>query len=184
MASTRYTIDPTHSQVGFAVKHLVISTVRGRFTEFTAEADVASDDPTTGSLSATIQATSVDTGVADRDNHLRSPDFFDVQNHPTITFKSTSIEARGDSDYAVTGDLTVHGVTRPVTLAAEIEGPTDTPFGDRRFGISAKGKINRSDFGLSYSQALETGGLVVAEEVRLELEAELVAVPATETVTT
>jgi polyisoprenoid-binding protein YceI len=175
MSTTRYAIDPTHSHVGFAVKHMVISTVRGRFAEFSADAEVDGDDLTSGRLTATVQTASVDTGVGDRDNHLRSADFFDAENHPTITFASTSIQRRDGNRYAVTGDLTIHGVTRPVELDVEIEGPTPDPWGNERVGVAARGRINRRDFGLTYSAALETGGLVVGDEVRLDLEAELIA---------
>lgn len=175
MPTTRYSIDPTHSHVGFAVKHLVISTVRGRFAEFTAEAEADSSDLSTARLTATIDAASVTTGVQDRDNHLRSADFFHVEEHPTITFASTSVRPNGGNKYTVTGDLTIHGTTKPVELEAEIEGPAVDPWGNERFGIAAHGKINRTEFGLLYNQALETGGFIVAEDVRLELEAELIA---------
>lgn len=181
MATQSYSIDPMHSHVGFAVKHLVISTVKGHFTEFDVEAQADPDDLTTGKLTATIKAASVTTGVDDRDNHLRSDDFFNAEKYPTITFSSTSIEHAGNNRYKVSGDLTIRETTKPIDLDVEIEGPATDPYGYERFGLSAKGKINRVEYGLKYSAALETGGLVVAEDVRLDLEAELIAVKAQET---
>jgi polyisoprenoid-binding protein YceI len=181
MAVQSYSIDPAHSHVGFAVKHLVISTVRGNFTEFDVEAQADPEDLTTAKLTATVQAASVNTGVNDRDNHLRSDDFFNAEQYPTLTFSSTSIEHAGSNRYKVAGDLTIRDVTKPIELDVEIEGPTNDPYGNERFGLSAKGKINRIEYGLKYNPALEAGGLVVAEDVRLDLEAELVAVKAPET---
>ncbi len=169
---SQYTIDGAHSRIGFAVKHMVISTVRGKFNEFTSTVNVDEGQPEKAQIEVEIKASSVDTGVEMRDNDLRSANFFDVENYPTISFKSTGVEPLGGSEYRVTGDLTIHGVSKPVALTGVVEGPTKDPWGNDRAGVELVGRLNRREFGLTYSAALETGGLVVADEIRLEIDAE------------
>lgn len=172
-----YTIDGAHSRIGFAIKHMVISTVRGQFHEFTSTVNVDEANPTSAEIEVEIQAKSIDTGQSMRDDDLRGENFFDVANHPTISFKSTRIEPKGGSEYQITGDLTIHGTSKPVTLDATVEGPIANPAmmgGGTKVGVELRGQINRKDYGLTYSAPLETGGLIVAEEVRFEVDAEYV----------
>jgi len=170
----KWVVDPTHTNVEFAVRHMMISTVRGRFSKFEGVIEGDPNDLTGARIEGTIDAQSIDTRQEDRDNHLRSADFFDVANHPQITFKSTKVEKVGDNEYKVTGDLTIRGVTRPVTLDATFEGRGKDPWGGERIALSATGKINRKDFGLTWNAALETGGVLVSEEVKIEINAEAV----------
>jgi polyisoprenoid-binding protein YceI len=170
-AADVYNIDPAHSTVGFAVAHLVINTVHGKFNEFTGS--VSLEGTAVKDATGTIQAKSIDTGTERRDNHLRSPDFFDVAKFPTITFQSKRTEKQG-SDTVVIGDFTMHGVTKELSLPLTVKGPIKDPWGNNRIGLQAKTKINRRDFGLKYNQALETGGLVVGDEIELEINAEAV----------
>ena len=169
-----WNIDTSHSQVNFSAKHMGIMTVRGHFNEVQASIDFNEDDFTASSVEATIDAASLATNDAKRDEHLRSADFLDVANYPTITFKSTGIERAAHDRYAMTGDLTLHGVTRPVTLDVVYSGQIKDPWGNSRAGFSAEGAINRKDWGLGFNAVLETGGLVVSEEVKLALEVEAV----------
>jgi len=173
-AST-WNIDPAHTMAGFSVKHLVISTVRGEFGKTTGVLHLDDKDVTKSTVEATVDATTVNTRIADRDTHLKSPDFFDVAKYPTITFKSTKVEKAGEGKLKVAGNLTMHGVTKPVVL--EVEGPTapiKDPGGHLRRGLSASTTINRKDFGLQYNKMIEAGP-VVGDEVKIEIEAELVA---------
>jgi polyisoprenoid-binding protein YceI len=175
-----YTLDPAHSSVEFAVKHMIIATTKGRFGKFDVDAYVDEQDLTKSRATVTIDANSIDTRDEGRDTHLRSADFFDVANHPTLTFVTTKLTGKG-SDYKVTGDLTIRGVTKEVTLDGEVSGPVNDPWGNTRFGISVSGKVNRKEWGLSWNAALEAGGFVVSDDVRLSVELELtqaVAVPA------
>jgi polyisoprenoid-binding protein YceI len=162
-------VDASHSSVEFKVKHMMVSTVRGRFGEFEGTIEAATDykDST---VRGSIQAASIDTNEPKRDEHLRSADFFDVENHPTITFESTSIEHAVRGDYRVTGDLTMHGETHPVTLDVTLHGVTRDAQGQDRVGLEARGTLNRSDFGLRWQQALETGGVLVGDEVRISAD--------------
>jgi polyisoprenoid-binding protein YceI len=172
--ATTWNLDAAHLHPSFSVRHLVISNVRGEFTKSTGVVTLDEKDLTKSSVQATIEAASVDTGVGDRDKHLRSPDFFDVEKFPTITFKSTKVEKAGKDKLKVTGDLTIKGVTKPVVLA--VEGPTGEikdPWGNTRRGFSASTKINRKDFGLTWSKTIEAGP-VVGDEVKIELEGELI----------
>lgn len=169
-----WTIDPAHSRVGFAIRHMMIATVRGEFTEFEGQVDLDEQDLTRSKASGQIQVASIDTGNADRDNHLRSADFFGVETMPTIRFESRQIEARGAEAFRVIGDLTMHGVTKEVTLDGELTPPAKDPWGNMRRGVSLSGNLNRRDFGLTWNQALETGGVLVDEKVKLEIELELV----------
>ena len=169
-----WAIDPTHSSVEFSVRHLGIATVRGRFKQFTGSVDVA-EDGQLQHIEVSIDAPSIDTGVDQRDAHLRSPDFFDVANYPTITFHSTAVRPRGDGTFQVSGELTMHGQTHPVTFAVESAAPIKDPWGNQRAAASATGKLDRKQWGLNWNQALELGGWVVGEEVRFTLDVQAVA---------
>lgn len=173
--STTFAIDPSHSSLEFAVKHMMVTTVRGRFTDYQGQVEVDDVSRPEGALGTfTIQAASLTTGNEQRDAHLRSADFFDAQTHPEITFRSTAIEPAGGNRYRVTGDLSMRGVTRPVTLEVEVEEPFNDPWGNQRIAISARGQINRTDWGLSWNQTLEAGRLLVAENVNIAAEVALV----------
>ena len=170
----KWTLDTTHSAAEFAVKHLMISTVKGHFKTFTGSGETNSDG-TLKSAELTIDASSINTNVESRDNHLKSPDFFDVAQFPTITFKSTKIEQTG-TDISITGDLTMHGMTKPVTLKGELTSAVKDPWGNQRTALAVSSKINRKDWGLHWNQALEAGGFAVGEDVKLSIEFEAVAV--------
>jgi polyisoprenoid-binding protein YceI len=173
--ATRWQIDPAHSAAHFSVRHLMISNVRGEFTKLSGSAVIDPANPANSNVEVTIEAASVNTREPQRDEHLRSADFFDVAKYPTITFRSTRVEPRGVDNFNVTGDLTIHGVTRPVTL--DVEGPTPAvkdPWGNVRAGIAATAKINRKDFGVAFNALTETGGVVVGDEVKITIEAELI----------
>mgnify|MGYP003547713890 CR=1 FL=1 len=167
-----WTLDPTHSRIGFSVRHLMVSKVRGSFGEFTAEVTIG-ENPLDSTLSAVVQMASIDTGNGDRDGHLRTNDFFDIENHPTMTLVSTGFAADGD-DYTMRADLTIKGVTRPVTFELEFGGISQDPWGGTRAGFEAKTKINRKDWGIEWNAPLETGGVLVGEDVTVELDIELV----------
>jgi len=178
-----WAFDQAHSSVNFMVRHMVVSKVRGRFTKWDGTLAMDETNPVGGSVEVSIEAGSIDTGVEQRDGHLRSPDFFDVAKFPTLTFKSTKVEAAGAGALKVTGDLTMHGVTRPVVLDVEYSGSAKDPWGGVRAGFSARTTIDRKDFGLAYNQLLETGGVLVGETIEIAIEAEMVkqapaAVPA------
>ena len=170
---TTWSVDPSHVEVGFAVRHLMISTVKGRFGTVLGTVLVDAGDFSTASVDVTIDAASIDTREPKRDAHLRSADFFDVETYPTLTFKSRRVEPRGADRYTLVGDLTMHGVTREVALDVTTEGMVRDPWGNEKAGFSAKGVINRRDFGLHWNAALETGGVVVGEEIKLAIEVEL-----------
>jgi len=167
-----YVLDVAHTQVGFAVRHMAVSKVRGRFTKFEGTVQIA-EDPALSSVNVTIDATSVDTQDETRNNHLRTNDFFDVENHPTWTFVSTSVVPDGKK-WKVTGDLTIRGITRPVTLETSLEGVVKDPYGNLRAGFSATAEIDREDFDVSFGAVMDAGGLVVAKKVTIEIEAEAV----------
>lgn len=167
-------VDGAHTTAQFAVRHMMVTTVRGHFDTVTGTVNLDEKDMTRSTLEIRIDAASINTREPKRDEHLRSPDFFDVAKHPEITFRSTRIEKAGQGRFKVTGDLTMRGVTRPVTLA--VEGPTaavKNPWGRMVRGVSASVRINRKDWGLTWNKALETGGVVVGEEVDLQIDAEL-----------
>lgn len=170
----KWAIDPTHSSIEFRVRHLGIAWVRGRFKSFEGNVEL-DEDGRPQSIEATIDATSIDTGVEDRDAHLRSPDFFDVENHPTLEFRSTAIEPRGEGEYEMTGQLTMLGKTHPVRLELEAAPPITDPWGAERVAGSAGGKLDRKEWGLEWNQALEAGGWLVGNEVKFHLEVEAVA---------
>lgn len=164
-----YTIDPTHSRIGFVARHAMVTKVRGSFNEFTGSAQVNAENPSASTTQVTIQATSIDTRNADRDAHLRSNDFFDMDNHPEITFSSTAVEATDDG-YRITGDLTIKGATNPVTVDFEYTGTAVDPYGNTRVGFEGATTINRKDWGVSYNAALETGGVLIGEKIVLEFD--------------
>jgi polyisoprenoid-binding protein YceI len=171
-----WVIDTAHSHVGFSVRHMMVATVRGQFKKYTATFNLDSKDFTRSTFAGEIDVASIDTGNADRDTHLRTNDFFDVANHPTITFKSTGIEKKSDSEYAVHGDFTLRGVTKPLTLEVEYLGTSKHPFNGKTVaGLHAHGTINRKDFGVNFNAVLETGGVAVADKVKLELDIEALA---------
>jgi polyisoprenoid-binding protein YceI len=161
-----WTVDPAHSKVGFAVKHMGIATVRGVFKEFSGTLQVGEEIVASGAA----QTASVDTNEQQRDDHLRSPDFFDAATHPELTFASTAIEADGEDEFTITGDLTIHGVTRPVQLKAEIQGVDVDPWGNERVGLEITGQISRGDFGMTFNQALGSGNVLVSDKVKLALD--------------
>lgn len=166
----RWTVDPSHSSVGFVVRHMMVSKVRGRFTDYDADV-VIDEDPAKSKVSATVQMASIDTNDKSRDEHLRSGEFFDVENHPTMTFEATGVSGSG-SNYQLAGELTVRGVTKPVVFDVEFHGVGKNPWGATVAGFSATSTISREQFGLSWNQALETGGFLVGDKVNLELEIE------------
>jgi len=168
-----YAIDPSHTELGFAVRHMAVSKVRGRFGTFEGTLELA-EDPADSKASVTIDATSVDTRDENRDGHLKSGDFFDVENHPTWTFVSTAVRPEGPTDFKVDGDLTIRGATRPVTLDVSLEGVVKDPYGNHRVGFSASTTINRDDFGVAFGAVMEAGGLVVAKNVDIQIELEAV----------
>ena len=171
---TTWKPDPAHTLVEFSAKHMMITTVKGRFYDVDFTLLLDSDDLTRSSVEATIGAASLISGVDYRDNHLRSADFLDAENHPNITFKSTRIEREDLDEYTVIGDLTIRGVTRPVTLKAELGGFGVGMDGQERVGFTAIGQINRKDWDLNWNVALETGGVLVSEKVRIELHIEAI----------
>ncbi|MHA6512521.1 YceI family protein [Tessaracoccus sp. Z1128] len=164
-----YTIDPSHTEIGFTARHAMVTKVRGAFTDFEGSASTGAD-LRDAAISVTINAASVDTGSADRDGHLRSGDFFDVEQYPTITFVSTSVSAPSEAVLRVEGDLTIKDVTRPVTIDFDFDGVATDPFGNERVGLSGSVQVNRKDFGLVWNAALETGGVLVSENVSLVFE--------------
>ena len=170
---TTWTIDPSHSTIEFVAKHMMITTVKGRFAEF--EGTIVGDEQNLAdsTVEVTMQAASLDTRSEQRDAHLRSPDFLDVETYPTVTFRSTRIQGTKD-EFQLTGDLTIRGVTRPITLDVTFEGEGKDPWGGTRASFSAKGKFDRRDFGLTWNVALETGGILVSNEVKINIEAQVV----------
>ncbi|KOS04726.1 hypothetical protein AM493_00695 [Flavobacterium akiainvivens] len=174
MATTKWVLDPTHSEVTFKVKHLMFTNVSGNFTKFEATAESEDDGFNGASFSFSADVDSINTNNADRDGHLKSGDFFDAAQFPTISFKSTSVSKESEDELDITGDLTIHGVTKSVTLDVEFGGIQKDPWGNVKSGFSVTGKINRKDFGLSWNAALETGGVMLGEEVKLALELQFV----------
>ncbi|HET9897989.1 MAG TPA: YceI family protein [Streptosporangiaceae bacterium] len=167
-----WAIDAVHSEVGFSVRHMMVSKVRGKFTKFAGEL-VTAENPLESSVTAEIDLASIDTGSDQRDGHLRSPDFFDTDNHPQMTYRSTGLRPDGD-DFILDGELTLKGITRSVPLKLELNGFGPDAYGGTRAGFTAKGQINRADFGVTWNAAIEGGGVVVADKVDLHLEVEAV----------
>ncbi len=164
-----YTIDPTHSRIGFVARHAMVTKVRGSFNEFEGSGSFDAENPAAAQLELTIKAASIDTRNADRDGHLRSNDFFDMDTYPEISFVSTAVEQSGD-DYQVTGDLSIKGVTKPVTVDFEYTGTAVDPYGNTRIGLDGKTTVNRKDWGVNWNAALEAGGVLVSEKVTLEFD--------------
>jgi polyisoprenoid-binding protein YceI len=167
-------IDSAHSEVTFSVRHMMISTVRGRFNTVNGTVDFDETTPGNSSVQVEIDASSIDTREKQRDDHLRSPDFLNVATYPTITFVSKRVEPIDENHGKITGDLTIHGVTKEVVLETEYAGQAKSPWGTTSAGFSAKTKINRKDFGLEYNAALETGGVLVGDEVKIDIEMEII----------
>ncbi|MCP2035999.1 YceI family protein [Planococcus liqunii] len=167
----KWTIDAAHSEIGFSVKHMMISKVKGSFTSFDAEVEANEEDLNGALIDFKIDVASINTNNTDRDNHLRSADFFDAESHPHITFKANDITKK-DDEYELTGDLTIKGITRPATFEVEYGGKGTNPWGVEVVAFSAEGKVNRKDFGLTWNQALETGGVMVGEDIKIALELE------------
>jgi len=165
-----YSLDTSHSRLGFLARHAMVTRVRGAFGQFEGHLHLDQEDPSRSSARVSIQVASIDTGNADRDAHLKSADFFDVEQFPTITFVSTAAEAVGGDVYRLTGDLTIRDVTRPVTLELEFTGALRDPFGLVRAGFEGEVVINRRDFGLAWNMALDTGGVLVSEKITIELD--------------
>jgi polyisoprenoid-binding protein YceI len=169
-----YALDPTHTRLGFSTRHAMVTTVRGAFTDFSGEAVVDTENPAASKVTVTIKAASIDTGVADRDGHLRSPDFFDVETYPEITFSSTDVTRDGD-DWTITGDLTIKDVTKPISIEFESTGSAKDPFGNTRIGFEGKAVLNRKEWGLTWNAALETGGFLVSDKIKLEFDISAIA---------
>ena len=165
-------IDPVHTDVSFTVRHMMVSKVRGHFETFEGTVTTGAD-PLASSVEVSVDLSSINTNNADRDNHIRSDDFFAVEQHPTLTYRSTGVRAAGDG-YVVDGELTLHGVTKPVSLEVEVNGFGPDPFGGTRSGFSAKGEISRKDFDISFDAPMEGGGVVVGDKVQIAIEAELI----------
>jgi polyisoprenoid-binding protein YceI len=165
-----YALDTTHSRIGFVARHAMVTKVRGSFNEFEGSGFFDADQPSNSQLAVTIQAASIDTRNADRDAHLRSNDFFDMDTYPTLSFTSTSVEPVGGDVFRVTGDLKIKGITKPVTLDLELSGTAVDPYGNTRLGLEGSTAINRKDWGVNWNAALETGGVLVGEKITLEFE--------------
>ncbi|QAY67638.1 YceI family protein [Paenibacillus protaetiae] len=172
MAKTNWVVDAAHSSVDFYVKHMMIAKVKGTFHQFDASIEADLEDLANASIAFNIDLNSVDTRNADRDNHLRSADFFDLDNYPALTFRSTGIVRNSDGEYDLFGDVTLHGVTRSETFALSFEGSGRDPWGNEKAGFSASGVLRRSDYGLSYNAVLETGGVLIGDEVKFTIDVE------------
>ncbi|MDI5886369.1 YceI family protein [Flavobacterium yafengii] len=174
MSTTKWVIDPTHSEIGFKVKHMMFTNVSGKFSKFDATIESEDNDFENAKIEFTGAIDSITTGNADRDTHLLSPDFFDAAQFPEIKFSATSFTKINKGEYELVGDLTLHGVTKSVKLAAEYGGLMKDPWGNTKMALALEGKINRKDWGLNWNSALETGGVLVSEEVRLNIELQFV----------
>jgi polyisoprenoid-binding protein YceI len=175
MKKTTWVLDPAHSEISFKIKHLMISNVNGKFGKFTATAESENEnDFRNATLSFEAETASIDTGNEQRDNHLRSAEFFDAEKFPKVSFVSTKTEMVGESKYYIHGDLTMHGVTKPISFEAEYSGMAKDPWGNTKAGFEFHGKLNRKDFGLNWNAALEAGGVMVSDEVKIHGEIQLV----------
>jgi polyisoprenoid-binding protein YceI len=174
MTTSNWNLDTVHSGINFTVRHMVVSKVRGRFAKFSGSVALDEGDLTRSLVEATIDTSSIDTGTAQRDEHLRSADFFDVEHFPQIRFRSTTIEKLEGDLYRLTGELTIRDVTRPISLEAEYGGRGKDPWGNERVGFTAKGTLDRRDFGLRWNQVLETGGFLLSDRIEIELEVQAV----------
>jgi polyisoprenoid-binding protein YceI len=173
-----YALDVTHTRIGFSARHAMVTTVRGQFVDFEGTAQIDTANPSASSAKVNIRAASITTGQADRDAHLVSADFFDVENFPELTFVATDVTRADASTWTVTGDLTIKGVTNPVSIEFESTGSAKDPFGNLRVGFEGATTINRKDWGLTWNAALETGGVLVSEKIKLEFDVSAIAVPA------
>jgi polyisoprenoid-binding protein YceI len=171
-----YTLDLAHTRIGFSARHAMVTKVRGQFNEFTGSVFLDAETPENSKVEITIKAASVDTRNADRDAHLRSNDFFAMEEYPEITFRSTRVEQASENEYYVTGDLTIRGTTKPVTVNFQLNGSAVDPWGNFRVGFEGQTTINRKDWGVSFNAAMEAGGVLVSEKVNLEFEVEAVKV--------
>ncbi|GAA6526597.1 YceI family protein [Intrasporangium sp. DVR] len=169
-----YTIDPSHTRIGFSARHAMVTKVRGNFEDFEGSAHVDTVTPANSSVKVVIKAASVTTHNEQRDGHLKTPDFFDVENYPEITFTSTNVERNG-SEWVITGDLSINAVTKPVSIPFEETGTAIDPFGNKRVGFEGETTIDRTDWGLTFNAALETGGVLVSEKVKLEFDISAIA---------
>lgn len=174
MKTAKWSLDPTHSELGFKIKHLMISHVSGNFNKFEVTATTPTDSFADATVTAVVDVDSINTNNSQRDAHLRNADFFQVENFPVISFRSTAIQQKDEETFQITGDLTIKETTRPVQLIAEYSGITKDPWGNTRAGFSISGKINRKDFGISYNTVLETGGVALGEELKIQGEIQLV----------
>jgi polyisoprenoid-binding protein YceI len=170
MAVTKWNLDPAHSNIDFSIRHMMIAKVKGSFESYSAEIEADPEDLTSASISISIDVTSVNTRAADRDNHLRSADFFDVENFPKMTFVSKNIVKTGVNEYEVTGDMTIRDVTRTETISVTYEGSGKDPWGNVKAGFSGSGSLKRSEYGLTWNAALETGGVLVGDDVKISFE--------------
>ena len=173
MATTKWTIDPTHSEIGFKVKHMMFTNVSGKFDTYEGTIETEENDFTTAKISFSAAIASIDTRNTDRDNHLKSGDFFDAENYPKLTFKGASFTKVNDHNYELTGELTIKGVSKEVKLPVEFSGLMQDPWGNTKVGLNIEAKINRKDWGLNWNAALETGGVLVGEEVKLIIDLQL-----------
>ena len=182
MATTKWVLDPTHSELGFKIRHLMITNISGFFKKFSAEMQTEGEDFATAAINLTVDMSSIDTNNEQRDAHLRNSDFFEVEQYPELAFRSTRVEKLDGENFRLHGDLTMKGITKPVTLQVEYNGVTKDPWGGERAGFVVTGKINRSDWGVNFTAVLETGGVALGEEVKIHSEIQLVketaAVPA------
>jgi len=172
MAANNWVLDKSHSGITFSVRHMMITNVRGSFNDFDATVTADSDNLTAAEATITIDVNSINTKDEGRDGHLKSPDFFNVEQFPSLVFKKTALESKGGDDYKLTGDITIAGVTKSITLNTEIAGPAKDPWGNTKFGVVADGVINRSEFGLTWNAALETGGFLVGDAIKIHIELE------------
>ncbi|SFJ28171.1 YceI family protein [Myroides guanonis] len=174
MEAKIWKLDTTHSNIGFSIKHMMFTNVKGSFEKYDGSLKMNESDFENAQIEFSAEIASISTNNTDRDAHLRSADFFDAEQFPTLKFKSTSIVKKGDHDYDLTGDLTIHGVTKPVLLKAEFSGLMKDPFGNTKIGLNINGKVNRKDWGLNWNAGLEAGGLLVSEDVKFDIETQLV----------
>lgn len=174
MSTTKWALDPTHSEISFKIKHMMISNVTGHLNSFQVNAETDSDDFSKAKISFTGDVKSIDTNNEQRDGHLKSGDFFDIEKYPQVKFEATNYEKSGSDDYSLSGNLTIRDVTKPVTLKVEFGGVAKDPYGNIKAGFTIDGKINRKDFGLTWNAATEAGGVVVSEEVKIHAEIQLV----------
>ncbi|TKT02938.1 YceI family protein [Streptomyces lasalocidi] len=165
-----YTIDPAHSTIGFVARHAMVTNVKGKFTDFTGSLHLDGSDPARSTATLDVRMESIDTGSADRDGHLKSADFFKTEEFPAMTFRSTAAEALGGDDYRITGELSLLGVTKPLTVDLEFNGAAKDPFGNERVGFEGKAEILRSEWGLTWNAALETGGVLVSDKIKLTFD--------------